>query len=447
MCDFISSDIYNKELTLRQKELELKEKELELKEKELELNMRIREFEIKELQRQNTFIKIQNNKVDQYETIYNAKINELLRMKQNKQYWNNDAFNDILLEGDIDKIIWLKNNLCPFGESAYYYAFLNGNVTNLDWLLANGYLINPKLYKCAFKTGKLEMVEWLKNNNCPFDQLTGKYVCELNNIDLLNYLKINNYNFKTDLINDLFESDIKLETFKWLKNNGQEFNENTMCIAIYNRCKRKNSTIILNWLVENNCPWGILTNETKDCIIKCKVTQKTVESLFGLYTENEYSVEKNVLVLAWLIKNNCEWNVICNVNKYGEESIIWDYCKNDTSYIEKTLSEFIKNNKISFIKWCIDMKLLNKTNINELFESILRYAIRNDYWDILNFMVDSNIKPTNNVINFKKPSVIDVKLNRAIDILKNVNITVIFYEPESHSYSSRRRSHRKSSKH
>ncbi len=448
MSELIQSDIYNRELILKQKELELKEKELTLRERELELNLRIRDFELKELQRQNDFLTIQSKRNEQNETNYNIKINELLRMKQNKQYWNSDAFNDVLLEGDLQKIKWLKENLCPFGELGYYHAFLHGNIRNLDWLVANGYPLTSQLYKYAFKTGKIQMAEWLKINSCPFDDLTGKYVCELNNIDFLEFLKNSNYQFKSGLINDLFDLDIKIETFEWLKSNGQEFNDSTMCAAIHNRCKFKCSVRVLDWLIQNNCPWGILDDETQDLIIKYNKIKKTNTTMFGEFTEYEYSINKKTTILNWLLKNNCEWDFISNIKKYGEEFVIWNSTNLDNNYINSKLSESIKTNNLNFIKWYYDLKLATGKNhiINQMYQKVFHYAIHNNYWDILIWMIDNNIKPENNIIKYKKsPCAYNAQLEKAIDILKekhifaNINKSII--ESSNYENSKGQRKH------
>ena len=52
-----------------------------------------------------------------------------------------------------------------------------------------------------------------------------------------------NYQFKSGLINELIDSDTNIKTFEWLKSNGQDFHDNTMCVAVYNRCKFKSSIL------------------------------------------------------------------------------------------------------------------------------------------------------------------------------------------------------------
>jgi len=135
--DEIDMDVYNyvESIKKNNKELENKEKELFEKEKQLFEREKVlfeREKKIFELEK-----KCSNIINSAKSTELTTKISQLILLKSNKTYWEQNAFKDLLIEGDMDKLEWIKNNEGIIHFGTIYTAISHQNKEISRWFNNN----------------------------------------------------------------------------------------------------------------------------------------------------------------------------------------------------------------------------------------------------------------------------------------------------------------------
>jgi hypothetical protein len=337
---------------------------------------------------------------------------EILKLKQNKKYWNEDAFNDIVMLGDLDKIKILKKLECPFKKNTYKFALKNDNMNIVNWLIENKYPYGdlnlsdiielndvdkllwfkdsihvPNKNECctmslecslckAIRLQNIEIIKWLKDHNYDFKKCTSSFstAIEVSNLEILNYIKVlvAPPSFHSSSFNWALErSNGNLEILKIIKEYGCNFSHDTFVVACI-IVEKTNNIDLLNWLKKNNCPFSYLAYPNS--IIN--------HNLLEWLKNNNCPFDKNILGFVIKRLSKCKKNFINktlkwfkdNGSPFGENT--FDYAINSGNFEiiqwlkdngcpfgEITFTKAIKLNNIKILEWLKDngCKFDNKT--------------------------------------------------------------------------------------
>lgn len=191
----IDIDVYNQFKIIKEIQKQLENKERELFEKERELLKKEKELFEKEKQYELERKSVLTNKIPQ-----------LILLKQDNNYWTQNAFKDLIIEGDLDKLEWIKNN-----HGIVHFGVIHSAITHPDIKIREWFNINCSLIytqesfltllehdiKYRFSNLTWEVLDKYNKNNC---------FINLNNI----ILSIFEYSIKCNnsLIIEWFEKNI-----------------------------------------------------------------------------------------------------------------------------------------------------------------------------------------------------------------------------------------------
>lgn len=205
----IDVDVYNKLKLIKEKEKELENRVRELFEKEREL------FEKEKI----LFEKEKQQELEKKSGILN-KISQLILLKQNNNYWAQNAFNDLIIEGDIDKLEWIKNNQGIINFSVIHSVITHPDMKIRLWFEMNYSTIYTEYnflilleqdIKYKFSTITHEVLDKYNNNNC-FENIQ-------------------------NIILNIFEYSIKCNNsliIEWFEKNIEEFEKKAISITKFN---------------------------------------------------------------------------------------------------------------------------------------------------------------------------------------------------------------------
>lgn len=87
-----------------------------------------------------------------------VKLSPLINLKTNTYYWNNYAFKDIIIEGDIDRLNWMKSNNAVANNLCVYEMIIHPKDTVYYWFnLHYKWMTEPKSFN--------RLLEYEINNN------------------------------------------------------------------------------------------------------------------------------------------------------------------------------------------------------------------------------------------------------------------------------------------
>ncbi len=178
------------------------------------------------------------------------KTTQLLKMKQNRDYWNRHAFYDAIIEGDIDKLKWLKDNKCPITHSSIRYAINNNDKKIINWLEENKCLItsgSTSDINYDISKGNIQILKWLKDNKL-FDEYSFKIAVDIGDESVIQLLKNKDCPHGKYTYEDAIKKN-RLEDIIWLKEKGCQFNDGLFKIAVEYSNKK-----IIQWLKNSGCP-------------------------------------------------------------------------------------------------------------------------------------------------------------------------------------------------
>ena len=93
--------------------------------------------------------------------------------------------------GHLEICIWLMEN-GYFNQKAFNGVVLAGNVEMMEWCEQNGAVFDDKTFYVAAHSGKIEALEWLKLNECPWGCLSLQRARNKHaNSNVLNWLQTN----------------------------------------------------------------------------------------------------------------------------------------------------------------------------------------------------------------------------------------------------------------
>ena len=266
--------------------------------------------------------------------------------------------------GSVEVLEWLLEKDCRFNGAALIMAASKGNEKAVDWLLENGvqkdvescttairegYLdIAKKLYLSeenkylaivAAKSGSIKYLEWMLSNGerIPFNEC-GDRALKAGNIDLLKWLQTKGWTCDRSVTTSYKAvKSGKVEMMQWLRENGVEWSCQTMTSAAV-----QGHLDLVKWMKANGCTWNSST--TYDVALKCE----------------------NVEVLQWLIENSCPYELqttpdddsrtkisSSKLAKNGRADVI-KYLKKYGLYLDSACYEIDCKQMIPFFDWLFE---------------------------------------------------------------------------------------------
>ncbi len=215
---------------------------------------------------------------------------EWTELKLNIHYWENNAFEDAIIEGNIDKLIWLKKNDCPEKLKSIYEE-------EYDFTLEN-----PSIYYTAIKYKHLHILKWAYENNYPYVKNLITYATIIGDLKIIKWLKKKGFKFSESTFSyAILNEDLKI--IKWLNDNNCCFNIKTYKIAL-----RVGNTEIITWLEKNVSNYQELTEEFN---ISKKIKELKEFKKNCKYWDWNYKVfsdaciEGDINKMKWLKENGC----------------------------------------------------------------------------------------------------------------------------------------------
>ena len=207
--DEIDIDVYNWIETNKKKNKELVDKEEQLLEREKQLFER--EKEIYEMEKKYSNI-INSAKSSELTT----KISQLILLKRDKNYWRKNAFEDLLVEGDMDKLEWIKNN-----KGIIHFGTIHTALSHQNKKITNWFQNNYRTYLTC------KHFRWLLKFDIKFNYGRGcRIYTNLTKKVLFWYFEHSVFNEIEKLILDIFEYAIKCNNYliiEWFEENISEF--------------------------------------------------------------------------------------------------------------------------------------------------------------------------------------------------------------------------------
>ncbi len=309
------------------------------------------------------------------------KTTQLLKMKQNRDYWNKYAFYDSIIEGDIDKLKWLKDNKCPITYSSIRYAVVNNDKKIINWLEENKCLItsgSSSDINYDISKGNIQILKWLKDNKL-FDEHSFKIAVDIGNESVIQLLKDRDCPYGKYNYEDAIKKN-RLEDIIWLKETGLDFSNDIFKFAV-----EIGNEKIIQWLKDNGCPFGKYTYE--DAIKKKRLEDLIWLKEKGISFSNDifkFAVEiGNEKIIKWLKDNDCpygKYTYLDAIKKNRLEDMIWlkekgmELNGNTFYYFNYSNISFNYNNNIKILELIInnhDEQITKNLILRQFFLSAL----------------------------------------------------------------------------
>ncbi len=224
--------------------------------------------------------------------LFTNKFVEIYLLSQNKDYWNNNAFDDSIKKNDIEKMKLLKMCNCPFTNSTENEAIKTGNIDILNLLKENGLVFSSEVINNAIIHKKLEVVKWLINLGYQTNELTISIAILFYDAKILPWLLNSNYKFDNYSFCFVVAKQ-NLDLIKYVVNRGCKSDTEGLIIGLI-----KGNIEILNYLKT------ICTFDKKifSDLFVVKNKNSKIETMINLKTiPKNYNIEQNVI--TWMLEN------------------------------------------------------------------------------------------------------------------------------------------------
>lgn len=208
------------------------------------------------------------------------------------------------------------------------------------------------------------------------------------------------HDFEDDCNCDVLESNMYIaakkgfmQVLQWAKINGV-LNESAMSGAA-----RKNKKDIIDWLEEEQCPWGETTTASAAKGGHFELLKWLKEDNCPIdYKTPAYAAKKGHLdILKWALDNGCKWDemIATYAAKGGQIDILKWIEEQGFSMDENTLYYALVNGQFEVFKWAYENECPRPDDMHII-------ALRNDQFEILNWLLkqDDNGLPYDNIIQF-----------------------------------------------
>ena len=222
---------------------------------------------------------------------------EILKWAREEQCpWNHHTISEAGLYGHFEVMKWAVENGCPLPDTVVFSTTID-KISNIDYLFQKGCLIREVAVREAVRKGQVQTLIWFLTHGAPHTISACNEAAKYGKLSMLQWL----CSMKFAVSAATMQSSVRHpHIFKWLKNNGCPWNNETSTQIV-----RVQNAKLLKWALKRNCPVskdiceiaaqiGDLEVMKVLMMFKCDFTLKATERIIknGHYR-----------LLSWLVKN------------------------------------------------------------------------------------------------------------------------------------------------